>query len=197
MIEPPLERFLTDHLLTRQIRHSGRDFHTHLKGTHDLLKAWGNPAEICHAGLFHSVYGTTSFKRKVVPLDRRDIVRALIGPHAEFLVYVFCVTRRPAAFLALADSAAGQLVVHDRYAQQPIALSPQDLDGLLEIEAANLCEQGGRVSASLRVLLRSRISPAAKRHIGSVLAPIHNWPPQRGVWRAEIRPGRERVSSCS
>lgn len=187
MIDPALERFLTDRLQTRRIRHSGRDFHTHLKGTHDLLEAWGNPAEICHAGLFHSVYGTASFKRKVVPLDRRDIVRTLIGPYAEFLVYVFCVTRRPAAFLALVDS--GQLVVHDRHTQRPITLSPGDLDSLLEIEAANLCEQGGRIVANLKVLLRSRISPAARRHIGSLLAPIRNWPPQRGVWRAEARVG--------
>ena len=45
-------------------RHSGRTLFDHLKGVHDLLRDWDNEHHVCMAGLFHSIYGTNTFKHQ-------------------------------------------------------------------------------------------------------------------------------------
>jgi hypothetical protein len=132
MVAAHYEAFLREH--TRGTRHSGREFFAHLKGVHDLLRDWGNSEHVCVAGLFHSIYGTQYFKHRCLPLNRRAELAALIGVEAECLVYEFCTCDRA----RLRD--------------------PQ----LLEIEAANLIEQGGMSQETRRRLLRSDISGGAK-----------------------------------
>jgi hypothetical protein len=51
-----------------------------------------------------------------------------------------------------------------------IRLSPAALNKLLEIEAANLLEQGGDIAGLLQCLLRTGISAAAKATITACLA---------------------------
>jgi len=167
MVEEKYRAFLVDHLRTGEIRHSGRDFYTHLKGTHDLLRAWENPEPVCLAGLFHSIYGTLHFRRRAFPIHNRRIIRDLIGEEAEFLAYVFCVTERPKAFLA--QAAAAKIVLYDDYADEIIRLSRSDLNKLLEIEVANLVEQGGKIRAVLQQLLATEISRNAKAGIAAYL----------------------------
>ena len=48
----------------------------------------GLSQDICIAGLFHAVYGTTYFKHNLT--ISREEVRELIGDYAEHLVYTFC-----------------------------------------------------------------------------------------------------------
>jgi hypothetical protein len=132
MVAARYETFLRER--TRGINHSGRAFFEHLKGVHDLLRDWGNPEHVCVAGLFHSIYGTQYFKHRCLPLNRRAELVDLIGVEAECLVYEFCTQDRA----RLRD--------------------PQ----LLEIEAANLIEQGGMSQETRRKLLRSAISGSAK-----------------------------------
>ncbi len=121
MIKPEYVELLVS-LRANETRHSGRDLLTHLRNTHDLLEAWGCPDDVCAAGLFHSVYGTNSFKHQSCPLDFRPNIAKLIGREAEFLAYLFCVLDRPAALFTLRD--------HERRRE------------LLQIETANLIEQG-------------------------------------------------------
>ena len=83
--------------------HSGRTLYDHLKGTHDLLRDWGNSEVVYLGGLFHSIYGTRQFQHASLPLAERHALQKLIGPEAEYLAYVFCVTDRPKVFL---DSAS-------------------------------------------------------------------------------------------
>lgn len=92
------------------------------------------------AGLFHSIYGTWHFHHKAFPLEDRHIVRAVIGYEAEFLVYIFCVTKRPDEFYG--QIGKNPIVVHDNYLDRPTKLTQRELRNLLEIEAANLIEQG-------------------------------------------------------
>lgn len=121
MIEPQYETLLIS-LRANEARHSGRDLLTHLRGTHDLLAAWGCPDDVCTGGLFHSIYGTNSFKHQSCPLDSRPNIIKLIGPAAEFLAYLFCVLDRPAAWFSMRD--------------------PVMRRKLQQIETANLIEQG-------------------------------------------------------
>ena len=168
MIAPEHERFLTERLRTHLTRHSGRTFHAHLSGTYRLLKQWGNAEEVCLAGLFHSIYGTEHFRHKAFPVEDRRTIRAMIGTRAEWLAYVFCVTARPRAFLG--HPPFGDIRLHDRHTDEPITVSRRDLGDLLEIEAANLVEQGGRIRTTLERLQQTSISPGAKRAIAAWLS---------------------------
>ena len=58
-------------------------------GTRALLEAWSVDGWLCDAGLFHSVYGTESFRQVSIPLDLCGRVREGIGAQAERLAYVF------------------------------------------------------------------------------------------------------------
>ena len=160
MIEPHLHRFLVEHLQAVEIPHSGRSLFDHLKGTHDLLAQWGNPPAICHAGLMHSLYGTWHFRTQAFPIARREAIQALIGKEAEFLAYVFCVTERPKQFIALIHEP--DVRIFDHHAGTELALSRETLNALLEIEAANLLEQGGRIAVLLRPLTEADVSAGAQ-----------------------------------
>ncbi len=168
MVEQRYRAFLMEHLHVQDVRHTGRSFFEHLKGTHDLLRDWGNPEFICVAGLFHSIYGTWHFRHKAFPIEQRSALAELIGKEAEFLAYVFCVTERPKVFLENADRPG--MSVHDHFTNGDIELSRKDLDNLLEIEAANLIEQGGNISKALQRLQTTDISAGAKAHIAMHLA---------------------------
>ena len=113
--------------------HSGRSLFDHLKGVHDLLRDWDNEHHVCLAGLFHSIYGTTTFKHQSLN-DRGEVIE-LIGVKAE---NCWCI------------------ILHRQ--DRPLFESIEDKRlrrDLLEIEAANLLEQGGN-SNTLRKLGRMR-----------------------------------------
>ena len=62
----------------------------HLDGTYRLLKEWGNPPQICNAGLCHAVYGTDGFAVKLLEVGtERGELAGIIGPEAESLVYFY------------------------------------------------------------------------------------------------------------
>jgi hypothetical protein len=71
-------------------------------------------------------------------------------------------------------------------------LTQEELDSLLEIEAANLIEQGGRSAGKLEILRRGGLSPAAKRHIGALLMGTMPGPQLAGSWQTEIALGSDK-----
>ena len=127
-------------------KHSHRTLFTHLKGVHDLLRDWGNDEETCLAGLFHSIYGTSTFKHQSLT-DRSKLVDK-IGAKAEELAHIFSEGERP-FFKNISD--------------------PEMRLQLMEIEAANLIDQhsGHKV---LRKLLTAKISNGAKAAIAMELS---------------------------
>lgn len=143
MVEERYRKFLVDDVQADRIGHDSVNLYSHLAGTYRLLQEWGNPIHVCLAGLFHSIYGTVHFRRRAVPLSARPRLRTLIGEEAERLAYIFCVTDRPAAFLS--EWRKPEHVLYDRYLKDQIVLNRQELLWLLEIEAANLIEQGGKL----------------------------------------------------
>jgi hypothetical protein len=119
--------------------HSRRTLVDHLLGVYRLLEDWGNPAEICRAGLFHSIYGTNIFTHRSAQFSDRAVIRAAIGERAERLAFLFCIAERPVAFLKAALEGATILddIVHG--GSHPIDRA--DLAALIEIEVANFLEQ--------------------------------------------------------
>ena len=73
--------------------HSGRTLYSHLEGVRKYLYNHGAPEYLQDAGLFHSVYGTASFKHQST--NDRNKVRELIGEQAEEIVYWFCMSEKP------------------------------------------------------------------------------------------------------
>lgn len=130
-------RFLQQ-LEANQTPHSGRTLFEHLKGVHDLLRDWDNEPDVCLAGLYHSIYGTDTFKHK--SLHNRYELIEMIGERAETLVHLFSTKTRP---------------LFEDVEDEKLRIQ------LMEIEAANLLEQGGSVRA-LRRLPRNKLSNGAR-----------------------------------
>jgi SM-20-related protein len=86
---PPHLMFLIDN--ATRAAHSGRTLFVHLLGTCALLRRWGCDDDVCRAGLYHSIYGTRSFKHESVKPDEdgRGRIREMIGREAEELVFKF------------------------------------------------------------------------------------------------------------
>ena len=85
----PLIDYLKDIGCDKQ-QHSGdRNLLHHLVAVSIMLSERGCSDDLCKAGLFHSIYGTTIFKPKMVSLEDRDKIKDLIGVWAETLVYEF------------------------------------------------------------------------------------------------------------
>lgn len=129
--------------------HSGGHLLEHLVGTYQLLRAWDCSESACHAGLFHSIYGTSSFEDACIPLASRAAVAKQIGTVAEQLVYLFAIAERPAGLLRSGST----LNIVSRLDGTQAAVSRQQSQDLIAIECANLAEQGdlGLVEAVMRL----------------------------------------------
>ena len=139
MLDKTIEEFVRN--LTGDTKHSGRAFFEHLKGTYDLLEQSGAPPHVCLAGLCHSIYGTNIFQQASVPMEERDCVAELIGDEAEWLAYIFCSCNRPLTLINAVDRGPPYVVLN-RHNGDWMILTPAQLRELLQIEKANLEEQG-------------------------------------------------------
>lgn len=164
--------------------HSRRTLLAHLRGTHDLLAEWGNEPHVCIAGLFHSVYGTYVFDKRAADLSKRGQIRDVIGPDAERLVHLFCVTDRRCFYEHLSES---RFYLRDIVDDRNLDFDQDTLAALIEIEVANMLEQIPRRSRNKArhaaewygdVFSRSRdiLSPlaaeAAERCFSAVLSEV-------------------------
>lgn len=91
-----LSGFLSFHG-AKLLKHSGGTLHDHLIRVYELLKAKDLPKNICLAGGLHSVYGTNSYKHKLI--TSRDTVQAAFGDLVDNLVFTFSIQDdRPQVF---------------------------------------------------------------------------------------------------
>ena len=72
-----------------QIAHVNGTLLAHLEGTCALLLGWGNPIDLCLAGLCHAIYGTDGFPVQLLDISRRWELKRMIGPQAEEFVYFY------------------------------------------------------------------------------------------------------------
>lgn len=61
----------------------------HLKGTHSLLESWGASKELCIAGMYHALYGTSGFDNHLIPYIDRYKAKAILGEEIEQIVYTY------------------------------------------------------------------------------------------------------------
>ena len=166
LIDNRVVAFLKHQIDAEGVGHTGRTLYDHLMGTYDLLDRWGNRSDVCLAGLYHSIYGTYHFRHKSFPISQRKTIQNVIGERSERLVYLFCVTKRPEAFFrafeSTANDATGTAALYDYHVQSTIQIATGMLTDLLEIESANLIEQGGRILPAVKRLLTAPISSGAQ-----------------------------------
>ena len=124
-------------LRTDQKPHSGRELLHHLRGTYDLLEAWGNDPDVCVGGLFHSIYGTQSYKTESASLEDRARIRAVIGERAERLAFLFSMSQRKRFFEQIGKDAPH---VWDRVSSEERPVTQAQARDLVELEVANYVE---------------------------------------------------------
>jgi hypothetical protein len=147
--------------------HSRGTLLEHLQGTHDLLAAWGNPPDRCTAGLFHSIYGTYAFDKQSAGLSMREKIRDAIGPGAERLVHLFCVTDRRCFYDHLGEA---RFTVRDIVEDGDLEIDRDTLAALIEIEVANVVDQVPRRSRKKALRAAQWYAPAFARS-GDYISP--------------------------
>lgn len=147
--------------------HSRGTLLEHLQGTHDLLVDWGNAPEVCVAGLFHSIYGTYAFDKQSAELSMREKIRDAIGPDAERLVHLFCVTDRRCFYDHLGES---RFTVRDIVEDGDVEMDRDTLAALIEIEVANVVDQVPRRSRKKALRAAQCYAPAFARS-GDYISP--------------------------
>src|SRR6478752_5515690 len=131
------------------VGHSGSSLLAHLEGVESILTSWREADTVSLAGLFHSIYGTESFRRSIAKPDDRQAVRLLIGPDAERLVHLFCGMRSGVLVESLRKGEPYAL--QTRWSDTPLNIDPRDMRALATIFAANWLEQFPRMRAKSRV----------------------------------------------
>ena len=132
------------------IGHSRGALLDHLIGTYELLKEWGAAESVCLAGLFHSVYGTETFRGGKDALLPRNIVRSAIGAEAERLAWLFGMKTNRSFWKAVrglsngGPQEGGPHALEHRVTGERILSSREELVSLISMVMANAIEQGAR-----------------------------------------------------
>jgi hypothetical protein len=134
---------LCDFLLglgVEKIDHTEKTYLAHLVNVYRLMEAEGCTAELCAAGMFHSIYGTQLFQGFTLPLERRPEVASLVGDRAERLAYLNCVMDRATLDRAL-ESEIEPYRITDRVAGVQVQLDRADFDDLCRVHLFDWLEQ--------------------------------------------------------
>jgi hypothetical protein len=136
VIQSNYKTYLIDHGAATTA-HSGYTLWDHLSGVHRILLAADSDEYVCTAGLFHSAYGTESFRHVTIAGSKRVEIQNLIGQRAEALVWAFCSLPRPKLFeMSLKQQTLGWLD------QLEVAGNKEQFWGdLIRLECANLLQQ--------------------------------------------------------
>ena len=78
-----------DELGCKEHSHGEQSLYDHLVGTYNILLRDDHPFDTALAGLFHAVYGTTSYPFQLIKEEDRFRVQDLIGQKAEELAFRF------------------------------------------------------------------------------------------------------------
>lgn len=117
---------------------NGKNLLEHLQETAHLLRSWDLSDRVILAGLFHSIYGTTAFKKPQTLNIPREIVVQNFGHECESLIYMFSILDRR-LFWRCSDSPPDYIYHH--ITQEKIAISKEDWVDFLHILLANFIDQ--------------------------------------------------------
>jgi hypothetical protein len=167
-----IETFLEQHGAAG-IPHPGGTLLQHLRRVAACLAHWRAPSPWWAAGYCHASYGTDGFDAPLMSLDDRSVLRGLIGPEAERLVYIYASCDRAAVYPRLDGTPAVDF--RDRFRGEFVTLADQELRAFAELTVANeldllrhngelAARYGGRL-ASLFQRMKPLLSPATARAV--------------------------------
>lgn len=145
----PTFKELTDYLValgTADIGHTEKTYLAHAIGVYNDMKAWGASADLCHAALFHSIYGTQGFQDFTLPLDRRPELQGLIGEYAEKLAFLNCFMDRSSLDAQVGEIKDEYPIIH-RVTGEVMPLTKTEYDDLVCLHLCDLLEQVARANA--------------------------------------------------
>ncbi|MEE6263984.1 DUF6817 domain-containing protein [Plantactinospora sonchi] len=115
------------------IDHPGGTLYTHLCRVRDRLAGLGATPDLRLAGLTHAAYGTDGFDSTLLDRADRGVLRDLIGPDAEALVYLYGACDRRRTWRTL----AGTATVVDRFTGRSTVLGPSQLGPFVDLSVVN------------------------------------------------------------
>ncbi|GAB4142081.1 MAG: hypothetical protein Tsb009_12140 [Planctomycetaceae bacterium] len=122
------------------VSHSERTYLAHAIGVYNDMKKWGCNEDLCHAAIFHSIYGTELFQRFTLPLERRDEVRAMIGNTAEQIAYLNCAMDREHFDRAIFQT-EGPYYIRDRFTGEDVPLTEAEFNDMVRLHLCDWLEQ--------------------------------------------------------
>lgn len=123
---------------THKTKHSKNNLKGHLLRTYDRLRAKGYSTTICAAGALHSIFGTNAFKTATLGPEAREPLVKMVGEEVVRLVELFRDIKRPST---LENALAKKTLTVETNSGSTIELTPDQLNSLCAIEAANLLDQ--------------------------------------------------------
>ena len=124
--------FLREHG-AESIEHPGGTLYAHLCRVEQRLAASGAAPHVQSAGLTHAAYSTDGFDLALIAWTDRHLLRSVIGPQAEDLVYLYGSCDRDRSWLNLATTAT----VHDRFTGEERILEPAQLGPFVDLSIVN------------------------------------------------------------
>lgn len=149
----------------------------HLKGTYTLLQSWDADPDLCIAGLYHAVYGTSGFDEVLISEDYRDKIKEIIGEQSEKIVYSYCACDRDFFWPQIGIKA--NPIFRDRFLGKKYNLSSNELRLFCELTVANeleiatdnneFIEKYGQSLNDLFTRMKPYISAQAINHVFDVI----------------------------
>jgi hypothetical protein len=161
-------------LAAEDISHSEGTYMGHCFTVYRDMKKWGFDEDLARAGLFHSIYGTGLFQRFMLPVEKRQEVRELIGERAERLAYLNCAIVYDEFDAELARG-GDTFRMTSRLTGEPIELNSEELEDLLRVHLVDRLEQIPRSKAfdwrkdAFRAMA-NRLGPTAQAEFDRVYA---------------------------
>jgi hypothetical protein len=139
--DPPKKQIkILKELGTNSTEHlNKRSLYSHLLGTYRILKKWNAPEQVCLSGLYHSIYGTYNYRKCIVNLEQRDIIKAAIGSDAERFVYYYCLEDRNISLLTFEQ--VNEFKIRTWRQEKEISLTQEEVSILITIRLADHLEQ--------------------------------------------------------
>ena len=118
------------------VAHVDQTLFEHLQGTYELLREWGSPADVCHAGLCHALYGTDGLPVALLDVrTERAALAAVIGAEAESQVYLYASCDRSYLYPQLGP--AERPSFRDRFTGAVFVPDPPAFAAFMELTFAN------------------------------------------------------------
>jgi len=139
----PTFKELTDYLVslgTADIGHSEKTYLAHAIGVRNDMVAWGGSDDLCHAALFHSIYGTQQFQDFTLPLERRSELQNLIGDYAEKIAFVNCFMDRDTLDTQVSEIKESYPITN-RETGEEMLLTKDEYDDLVRLHLCDWLEQ--------------------------------------------------------